>query len=177
MREWITELTKDLFSEKQGLFRTLRTQHGILYFPNSKAKHIYGVAEARDYFRFAGQVLAKALFEKIPVLLSLNKLLLSLLIGNHSATSQVKLDDLKYYDTQIYNSIKFLAEDPTMDFQLDEFFYTIMKDDGEEVELCKDGKSKRVTAQNRKDYAQKVAKFYLYKDAKEEIRQFVKGFH
>lgn len=76
----------------------MKTEHGLLYFPNSKAKHLYGSAESKDYFRFAGQVLAKALFEKIPVQLSLNKILLSLLTGNHMATSQIKIEDLKYFD-------------------------------------------------------------------------------
>lgn len=39
-----------------------------------------------------------------------------------------------------------MAEDPNMDFQMDEFYFTIMKEDGEEAELCKDGRTRRVTA-------------------------------
>lgn len=41
MREWITELTKALFSEKQGLFKATKSSKGLTYFPNSKAKYIY----------------------------------------------------------------------------------------------------------------------------------------
>jgi hypothetical protein len=42
MREWITELTKSLFSEKQGLFKSSKSGRGMTYFPNSKAKYVYG---------------------------------------------------------------------------------------------------------------------------------------
>lgn len=66
MREWVTELTKALFSEEAGLFKLIKTKDDITYFPNPKAKQIYQ-EEYKDYFRFAGQVLAKALFERIPV--------------------------------------------------------------------------------------------------------------
>jgi E3 ubiquitin ligase SMURF1/2/E3 ubiquitin-protein ligase NEDD4 len=53
MREWITELTKAMFSEEIGLFKKTRSQHDFTYFPNSKAKYIYET-DYLDYFRFAG---------------------------------------------------------------------------------------------------------------------------
>ena len=53
MREWVSELTKTLFSEETGLFRITRSQDDISYFPNSKAKHLHP-AEYKDYYRFAG---------------------------------------------------------------------------------------------------------------------------
>jgi hypothetical protein len=46
---------------------------------NSKAKAIH-TKEYRDYFRFAGQVIAKALFEKIPIGLNLNDNLLKQIV-------------------------------------------------------------------------------------------------
>ena len=77
MREWLTELTKALFSEATGLFKQTKAQNDIAYFPSSKAKHIYDLALACEYFRFAGQVVAKALFEKIPIpFAKVNKVLL-----------------------------------------------------------------------------------------------------
>ena len=35
----------------------------LRYFPSNKAKLIYGDQEAMDYFKFAGMVLGKALFD------------------------------------------------------------------------------------------------------------------
>jgi E3 ubiquitin ligase SMURF1/2/E3 ubiquitin-protein ligase NEDD4 len=53
MREWITELTKTMFSEDIGLFKKTRSNNDFTYFPNPKAKYIYEI-EYLDYFRFAG---------------------------------------------------------------------------------------------------------------------------
>lgn len=53
MREWITELTKSLFSEITGLFKQTKSQNDLSYFPNSKAKLLYE-DQYKDYFRFAG---------------------------------------------------------------------------------------------------------------------------
>jgi len=51
-------------------------------------------------------VLAKALFEKIPVNVKLNPVLLKRLVGN---VSDLKLENLRDYDEQIYSSLRYLA--------------------------------------------------------------------
>lgn len=53
MREWVTDLTKALFSESKGLFKAVKTKHNLTYFLNSNAKYMYE-DEYKDYFRFAG---------------------------------------------------------------------------------------------------------------------------
>lgn len=53
IREWVTELSKALFSESTGLFKQIKNNQDLAYFPNSKAKFIYE-EEYKDYFRFAG---------------------------------------------------------------------------------------------------------------------------
>ena len=50
-----------------------------------------------------------------------------------------------------------MAEDPSINYDLDEFYFTIMKDNGEEIELVKGGKTIRVTNSNKAKYAEKVA--------------------
>lgn len=52
-----------------------------------------------------------------------------------------------------------------------------MKEDGEEVELVKNGKTTKVTNKNRKMYGEKVAQYYLMREVKSEMKEFVKGFH
>ena len=79
MREWVTELSKALFSDETGLFIKTKGQHDFSYFPNSKAKLAHE-ALFLDYFRFAGQVLAKALFEKIPINVKLHPYLYQRLV-------------------------------------------------------------------------------------------------
>lgn len=53
-----------------GLFKILQGQSDCYYFPNPCAKYLHPEHHL-EYFRFAGQVLAKAMFEKIPVNISL----------------------------------------------------------------------------------------------------------
>ncbi|CDW75488.1 hect e3 ubiquitin [Stylonychia lemnae] len=174
-REWVTQLTQQLFSDDQQLFKQMKSDHSLNYFPNQNAKFLYENGY-KDYFRFAGQVLAKALFDKIPVNVSLNSAILKKLVAISPKEQKITLEDLRDYDQQIYNSIKFISDDPSINFDEEEFYFTIIQDDGSEIELIKKGKETRVTAQNRTQYAKKVAKYYLYKQVKTEIDEFVKGF-
>ena len=52
-----------------------------------------------------------------------------------------------------------------------------MKDNGEEVELIPNGKEIKVTNSRRKDYVQRLARFYLIKECRDEIQEFIKGFY
>lgn len=70
-----------------------------------------------------------------------------------------------------------MAEDPNINFEYEDFYFTIMKDDGEEVELIKNGKNIKLNQSNRKQYANKVARYYLSKDVNVEMSEFIKGFH
>lgn len=51
--------------------------------------------------------MAKAIWDKIPLHICLNKLVLKYLLGNHS---ECELEDLKCFDTPQYNSLKFINE-------------------------------------------------------------------
>jgi hypothetical protein len=51
----------------------------------------------RSYFRFAGQIVAKALFDKIPINVRLNKVLLAYITRGLNSKN-LKLEDLKEYD-------------------------------------------------------------------------------
>ena len=53
MREWVTELTKILFSEEMMLFRAMKIENDFQYFFNPKAKDIYPDLYL-EYYRFAG---------------------------------------------------------------------------------------------------------------------------
>lgn len=70
-----------------------------------------------------------------------------------------------------------MAEDPSINYKEEDFRFTIIKNDGEEVELKKGGKDIRVTNENRKSYAKRVARYYLSKEVKAEMKEFLKGFY
>ena len=57
----------------------------------------------------------------------------------------IGLEDLKSYDYQIYQSLKYLAEDKALDFDKQDFKFSVMKDNGQEIELVPKGKDIKVT--------------------------------
>lgn len=59
---------------------------------------------------------------------------------------------MKDYDFQIYQSLMFIANDPSIDFDYEDYRYVIIKEDGLEVELIKNGMNIKVTKENRLDY-------------------------
>lgn len=70
LREWLSEVTTLLFSQEQGLFK--RTS-SVTYFPEP----IAGTVEDQiELLRFTGRLLGKAMIEKVPVSVKLNKVLL-----------------------------------------------------------------------------------------------------
>ena len=70
-----------------------------------------------------------------------------------------------------------MAEDPNIDYENEDFKFIIFKDDGEEIDLIKNGNNTKVTSENRLQYANRVAKYYLWKESQHEINEFIKGFY
>jgi len=54
------------------------------------------------------------------------------------------LKDLLFYDVPIYNSLKYLLESEDVDWEVEDFRFSIINDEGEEKELIKHGKDTRV---------------------------------
>jgi len=95
MREWVTEITKVIFSETTGLFKWSRGEHDASYLIYSKAKQSYPDFEHLGLLRFAGAILGKAIFEKIPVIPTLCRPLLRRLL---MTPNDPTLEDLRDYD-------------------------------------------------------------------------------
>lgn len=70
-----------------------------------------------------------------------------------------------------------MLEDATLNYEVEDFRFTMLKDNGLEIELIKDGANTKVTHENKKEYVDHVVNFYLYKDVNKEIKEFLKGFY
>jgi len=71
--------------------------------------------------------------------------LLKYILNGCDYRKRLKVENLKSYDVQIYNSIKYLAEVSTLDLNTNPFFFTIMSETGQEIDLVKNGKEIQVT--------------------------------
>ncbi len=89
----------------------------------------------------------------------------------------IGVEDLKEYDYQIYQSLKFLNENKTMDFDTEDFKFSVMDQMGEEIDLIPNGKNIKVTQQRRQSYVKRVSRFYLVDSVRGSLRAFVRGFH
>jgi E3 ubiquitin-protein ligase HUWE1 len=184
MREWVTELARSLFGTNKdslGLFKQTRSREDLTYFPNHHVNKFCKGAETgealrTDYhtcYRFAGMVLAKGLFEKVPVNVKLHPVVLKRLVGR---TDLLRMEDLRDYDEQIYNSLQYLATDPTVDFEMMDLRFSIMDEDGSELDLIEGGRDIVVTEETIEEYCLRVARHYLVTYVQEEMKEFLKGF-
>ena len=59
MREWFTEIAKEMFNPNLGMFKL--ADSGVTYYPDPNS-HIH--AHHIDYFKFIGRIIAKAVLEE-----------------------------------------------------------------------------------------------------------------
>lgn len=139
-RDWITDLCRSLFGASNTdmedgscgleghLFKQVRCREDLTYFPNPRSKSM----QSLQFYKFAGLVLGKAMFDKIPVNIKLHRVLLKRLVGR---SQSLKIADLRDFDEQIYKSLIYLANDQTVDVDLLEMNFTLEGERGETIEL------------------------------------------
>ena len=64
-----------------------------------------------------------------------------------------------------------------MNFDTEDFRFVVMRNDGIEIELDEGGKDIKVTNLNKKSYIRKLARYYLLKECKSEMKEFIRGFY
>lgn len=88
------------------LFQLSNTEQ-ITYKVHDMSHEIMGV---KDLFYFFGQLLGKALFDRIPVCISLNHQILYALLGIDDFKWETQLESFKRIDNDVYNSLKFFRD-------------------------------------------------------------------
>ena len=89
MREWITQLFVRIFSKETNLFHM---EPDSSYFPSvEEARVAYPNKEHLQYYKFAGCILGKAVFDKIPVQPQFHLSILLSLLANEGEYPAEKL--------------------------------------------------------------------------------------
>ena len=70
-----------------------------------------------------------------------------------------------------------MATDSSLDFESLDLRFTVMDDQGNEVELIHMGAEVTVTKENITEYCLRVAKYHLVSAVHEEITAFIEGFY
>jgi len=121
-------------------------------------------------YGFTGKLLAKALYENVPVNIPLCTPLYRQLAG-----SRVKLIDLRDMDKDLYESLLFIKSNPVADVILNAF--TVTNCVGEVVELKPGGGLETVSEENKLEYVSLRKKWRVEGEAKAQIAAFLEGFH
>ena len=167
LREWFTLLMKKFFSEEFGLMDATKSSCVSYYFkPTSKQEII-------KQFNLLGKVLAKALFEKTPVYCPLNRI-----IFKHLVQEKPVLDDLVYYDEELYKSLVFLRDNDITGLFFETFIAPQMESgDKTRVELRPGGSEEMVNEENKQDYLALLLEFIIQKSVAEPLAAFLDGFY
>ena len=127
-REWFSLITEEIFNPDRGLFKRSNTKE-LTYIidPTSKDNPLM-----KEYFEFAGKVIAKAIFERVPIKSYFNKIIL-----NQILDKTLTIEDLKNFDEELWNSIEYVRNTPMKDGKALGLTFTV---ENGNVELKKKGK-------------------------------------
>ena len=147
-REWYTCLFKEFFNEKNKFFIENNNQcinKGNFYlFPKYDNMNL-------NYYIFFGKLSAKALIDRVNISELLNQIIVKYL-----RKEDITLEDMKYYDLSIYNSLKEIKyfENISSNKELKEikFVWNLKDEKGNffEVELIDNGKNTYLTNENKR---------------------------
>lgn len=114
----------------------------VTYFIDQASENEENVTEI---FEFMGMFLAKAIWDKIPLNLCLNRMIIKFLLGDDDCD----LEDLKFFDSVHYNSLRYINENNINEDPLIEQYFVYENPSGDIHELAVDGQSTKVTDENK----------------------------
>ena len=173
-REWYSCLFKEFFNIKNKLF--------IENNNNACFKGTYLIYPKYDnmkmeYYEFFGKLGAKALIDNVNISEMLNRIVLNYLRGE-----KVVLDDMKYYDLDLYNSLKQINEIEDINsndsFKEFKFVWNLKDENGniKEVELIPGGSKISLSNENKNLFIEKIIYVETLMRYEEQIKRMRKGF-
>jgi hypothetical protein len=112
-REWYSTIFKEIFSEANNFFYEIKQKSDAqnTYFISNNINEKY-LNKKDMYYSFIGVLFAKALLDKILIPYKLNPIILKYFIyfndgeASENPLNIYSIDDIKYYDNEIFNSLK-----------------------------------------------------------------------
>ena len=148
------------------LFKKANTEN-FTYTVDEMSHEIVG---NQQLFFFFVQLLGKALFDRIPVSISLNLSILLALLGETYVAWDHKLDSFRYIDNSVCNSLKFFKDNDLTQFEdVIEQYFVVSKENGEEKELKKNGKDIRVTNENKMEFIRLKCQHIAYQNVSQQL--------
>lgn len=166
-REWFTLISAHLFNPNNGLF-CYSDVDNLTYQINPHS----GVNDNHlEYFRFAGQAMGKAIFEKQFILCPLARPLLKQLLRR-----KIDIEDLAFVDQELYNSFEWMKSNSIDNIIFDKF---VVEEDrfGEKqnIELKPGGQSIEVSNANKSEYIELRLQYKMRTAIEEQLLALCRG--
>ena len=167
LREWFTIVMRKFFSEEEGLFESTKTGCVSYHFK-------LPVKESRyTEYNLVGKIAGKAVFEKTPIYCPLNRI-----IFKHLVSEEVKLEDVAYFDIDLYKSLIFMKDNLITDIFF-EVFQTppSLSCNNKRFNLKPEGDKIKVTEENKNEYISLLVDYISEKSIKKPLEEFLNGFY
>jgi len=169
-REWYDQITETLFNLDFGLFTfsgTDRYSYQINQYSDIANEHHL------HYFRFAGRLLGKALFDGQLVEAHLVRPMYKHIIG-----APIDLEDMQFVDRDTYQSLKWILENDDAD-EVGVTFSVSRTMFGEIIttELKPGGKDIEVDDDNKYEYVDLMIKHTMFESVKPQLEALLRGFY
>lgn len=167
LREWFGLVCKDIFSDKLGLFLPTKGEN-MSYWINP----LSGEKNERhlQYFRFAGILIGKALFEGVVLDVHLALPLLKHMLG-----VPISFSDLEFLDEDLHRNCNWLKQNSQVDVLC--LTFSIMMENGQEVDLKENGRNIDVTDANKEEYLQLVLQHRMLASISEQLQELLTGIY
>ncbi|RMD41756.1 hypothetical protein DV735_g3371, partial [Chaetothyriales sp. CBS 134920] len=168
-REWFQVLARGIFNPNWALWEPVAADKTT--FHPSKLSWVNG--EHLYYFKFVGRIIGKALHEGRVLDCHFSRAVYKRMLGK-----QPSLKDLESMDLDYLKSLQWILENDITDSIMEDFSVTEEQfGESKIIDLIPNGRNVSVTEENKHEYVQKIVQYRLFDSVKEQMDEFVKGFH
>ncbi|RLN27049.1 hypothetical protein BBJ28_00008212 [Nothophytophthora sp. Chile5] len=167
LREWFGIVCKQIFSEKMGLFVPTKGEDMSYWIdPLSGEKN----ESHLKLFRLAGILIGKALFEGLVLDVHLALPLLKHVLG-----IPISFSDLEFLDEELHRNCKWLRSNNHVENLA--LTFSVMLENGTEVDLKEDGRNIDVTDENKEEYLRLVLEHRMLDSISDQLQEFLVGIY
>jgi E3 ubiquitin-protein ligase HUWE1 len=168
-REWFQVLARGMFNPNYALFIPVASDR-TTFHPNRLSEVN---SEHLLFFKFIGRIIGKALYEGRVLDCHFSRAVYKMILG-----TTVSLKDMETLDLDYYKSLVWMLENDITDIITETF--SIESDrfgESQTIDLINNGHNIPVTEENKQEYVQLVVEYRLTGSVKEQLENFLKGFH
>ena len=174
-REFFTTIMKELLSDAFGLFSVAQTEQ-FSYKIADLSREIQG---HEQFYFFFGKLLAKALFDRVPLNVCLNRSIYMAILGKIKPLDYQNIKDFKHIDEAVHSSLTFILENDLNEYTdyIDINFTMTQDTSGTEIELKENGAHIKVVNENKEEFAKLKCHYIGYIQNKPQLEKIREGFY